>query len=838
MDILLRSSDAPGLSGSKGQMMESRRIGCSLTMFTAFLILSSCHSVLSDDVAGPTVQLSDIRVSGTSDPAKTNATSEQEEHQSSGVAALVSEAAKEVAREVDKTLTKEFGNATLDADGKSFAAALNSTNADGSTKAETVVRIHSSSHDHDHPLKSSNSSSSDASADTVAAPTESEMDKAVDRIIDQHDNEFVLSKSGSTVSALTLDPQLITDLSLILGTSAILGALFEAIRQPVINGYLMAGALLGPGGLNAIKELVQVESISQLGVFLLLFGLGMELNFTKLHSVAGVTVIGGSLQIMICMLTGAFVSAWLLDSPVAPGIFTGALIAMSSTSVVVKCLEATRSLETAYGTITVGTLILQDCWVGVLFALLPLFKPLEHVPVKAAQTVQPNGTTVGGGDRGRHLVLEVVQTALRGLLEEPSAQGDSNAERSAAVVLAVLKALFKIAFLSGMSVIFARVVMSHLLRLLIKHGSQELNQVMLVSFCLGCTWAGGKFGISEELGAFVGGAMVSAAASASVTLCSQGGSPIISLGSAHSKDGEGGCKLLDSRSSSGGEVENLASSDGVSSGGKRLVQAAGGGLGGRVSAFRYPGVVAGAVAGEKKGDTFNDKRAAQRHLDIESHVSLHTSSLSFLAPAGSKLGSVNTSGLLTSISPHLQTAAAVVLAGASVVSGAAEVSTPRSAAAQAKAAEDLSHMLRRNIDSVHNVLTALFLASTALIISPTFLWSHAKVLAISTLLVMFLKAFLVAGTVLWFGYPWRTAWAIGVTMAHIGEFSFVLLSASSQLDILPHQMYQLLLGVTALSLLTTPVVIMACNKIFKWGGLGMVGNNSRTPLMTSESDDL
>jgi hypothetical protein len=126
-----------------------------------------------------------------------------------------------------------------------------------------------------------------------------------------------------------------------------------------------------------------------------------------------------------------------------------------------------------------------------------------------------------------------------------------------------------------------------------------------------------------------------------------------------------------------------------------------------------------AVAGDKKGDVFNEKKVAQRQQDVENHVILHTSGLGFLAPVGCKMGSVSASGLLTSISPHLQTAAAVVLAGASVVSGGVEAPTPRTAAAQAKAAEDLSHMLRRNIDSVHNVLTALFLASTALIISPT-----------------------------------------------------------------------------------------------------------------------
>jgi hypothetical protein len=102
---------------------------------------------------------------------------------------------------------QEFGNETLDADGKGFAAALNSTNADGTTKAETVVRIHSSSHDHDHPLKSNISSSSESVASAAIVSADPQMDKAVDRIIDQHDNEFVLSKSSSTVSALTLDPQ-------------------------------------------------------------------------------------------------------------------------------------------------------------------------------------------------------------------------------------------------------------------------------------------------------------------------------------------------------------------------------------------------------------------------------------------------------------------------------------------------------------------------------------------------------------------------------------------------------------------------------------------------------
>lgn len=85
------------------------------------------------------------------------------------------------------------------------------------------------------------------------------------------------------------------------------------------------------------------------------------------------------------------------------------------------------------------------------------------------------------------------------------------------------------------------------------------------------------------------------------------------------------------------------------------------------------------------------------------------------------------------------------------------------------------------------MLTALFIACTSIIISPRFLLQHARVLAIGTALVMTVKTALVAGTVSWFGHSWRLSLAVGVTMSHVGEFAFVLLSASVHLDILPPQ---------------------------------------------------
>jgi len=90
-----------------------------------------------------------------------------------------------------------------------------------------------------------------------------------------------------------------------------------------------------------------------------------------------------------------------------------------------------------------------------------------------------------------------------------------------------------------------------------------------------------------------------------------------------------------------------------------------------------------------------------------------------------------------------------------------------------------------NIEPISNVLTALFIASIGLIMSPVFLWHHAAVLLAGTAVVMAVKAAVVAGVVRLFGVPARTSWAAGLTMAHTGEFSFVLLSMAHQLELLP-----------------------------------------------------
>lgn len=133
------------------------------------------------------------------------------------------------------------------------------------------------------------------------------------------------------------------------------------------------------------QELVQVQSLAQLGVQLLLFHLGLEFSFSKMHAVGGVAFVGkdsplfqqnrfllGGLIEMFLFIAIAAVSASIASGNITVGGYIGALLSLSSTSVVANCLESSKTTSTPYGQITIGTLILQDCTVGILFAITPL----------------------------------------------------------------------------------------------------------------------------------------------------------------------------------------------------------------------------------------------------------------------------------------------------------------------------------------------------------------------------------------------------------------------------------------------------------------------------------
>lgn len=493
-----------------------------------------------------------------------------------------------IAKMFDRVLEKEFSenDQPEGSDGRSF----NSSVADQEAVLETVAKItHEKIKKND--TQEANGTRSFQFQDVFSLENEGSDDMTT--LIDKKDNVFVMSNKKSKYPVLQVDLRLISDLVVVIVSAAIGGIIFSCLGQPVIVGYLLAGSLIGPGGLNFISEMVQVETVAQFGVVFLLFALGLEFSLTKLKVVGPVAVLGGLLQIMIFMsLCG--ITALLCGAKLSEGVFVGFFLSMSSTAVVVKFLVERNSNNVLHGQVTIGTLIFQDCAVGLLFALLPVL----------------------GGSSG----------LLQGMI-------------SMGKLLLMLSI-----FLTATSVLSWSFV-PRFLKLMIQLSSQtnELYQLASVAFCLLSAWCSDKLGLSLELGSFVAGVMIS------------------------------------------------------------------------TTDF------------------------AQHTLD--------------------------------------------------------------------------------QVEPIRNLFAALFLSSIGMLIHVQFLWSHVDILLASVILVIVVKTAVASIVNKAFGYSIRTSFLVGVLLAQIGEFAFVLLSRASNLHIVEGKMYLLLLGTTALSLVTTPLLFKLIPAIMHLGVL-------------------
>ncbi|KAI5648019.1 hypothetical protein M9H77_34024 [Catharanthus roseus] len=352
---------------------------------------------------------------------------------------------------IDRALEKEFTE-NDDQNEANDAGSFNNSVAEQQAVLETVARVKSKKNEtkakDEKSFKLHNVFNLDNDNGAEDTPT----------LIDRKDNVFIISNFKSKYPVLQLDLRLISDLVVVIVSATCGGIAFACAGQPVITGYLLAGSIVGPGGFNFVSEMVQVETVAQFGVIFLLFALGLEFSTTKLRVVRAVAVLGGLLQILLFMcLCG--ITASLCGGKSSEGVFVGAFLSMSSTAVVLKFLMEKNSTSTLHGQVTIGTLILQDCAVGLLFALLPVL----------------------GGTSG---VLQGVISMTKSL-----------------VIL--------IAFLAVLTIL-CRTCVPWFLKLMISLSSQtnELYQLASVAFCLLVAWCSDKLGLSLELGSFAAGVMI------------------------------------------------------------------------------------------------------------------------------------------------------------------------------------------------------------------------------------------------------------------------------------------------------------------------------------------
>src|SRR5437867_6544073 len=165
--------------------------------------------------------------------------------------------------------------------------------------------------------------------------------------------------------------ELVTDLTLVLVAALAGGFLAQRLAQPLIVGYIVAGIVVGPftGGLTVVN-VHDIEQLAEIGVALLLFSLGLEVSFRELAPVRAVALGGGTIQIVLTIAMGVGL-ALMLGWSWRPALWFGSLIALSSTMVVLKTIQAQGRLGTLSSRVMLGILVVQDLAVVPLMIILP-----------------------------------------------------------------------------------------------------------------------------------------------------------------------------------------------------------------------------------------------------------------------------------------------------------------------------------------------------------------------------------------------------------------------------------------------------------------------------------
>ncbi|GER33906.1 glutathione-regulated potassium-efflux system protein [Striga asiatica] len=379
---------------------------------------------------------------------------------------------------IDRALEKEFTE-NEDQNEANDAGSFNNSVAEQQAVLETVARVKSKKNETKEEKSFKFHQVFNLNNDNGA--------EEIPTLIDRKDNVFIISNFKSKYPVLQLDLRLISDLVVVIVSATCGGIAFACAGQPVITGYLLAGSVVGPGGFNVISEMVQVETVAQFGVIFLLFALGLEFSTTKLRVVRAVAILGGLLQILLFMCLCGIIAS-LCGGRCSEGVFVGAFLSMSSTAVkfalihhdllkVYKFLMEKNSTNALHGQVTIGTLILQDCAVGLLFAMLPVL----------------------GGTSG----------IMQGVISMTKSIYRMHALISSSPRLVVL-----IAFLAVLTIL-SRTCVPWFLKLMISLSSQtnELYQLASVAFCLLVAWpvwfqCSDKLGLSLELGSFAAGVMI------------------------------------------------------------------------------------------------------------------------------------------------------------------------------------------------------------------------------------------------------------------------------------------------------------------------------------------
>jgi CPA2 family monovalent cation:H+ antiporter-2 len=261
------------------------------------------------------------------------------------------------------------------------------------------------------------------------------------------------------------DVSLISTVAAAFGVAMVLGFLAERVKIPSLVGYLLAGILIGPATPGFVADTHIASQLSEIGIMLLMFGVGLHFSPQDLWSVKKIAIPGALIQMGATTAAGLWVG-WLWNWSLGGALILGLSLACASTVVLLKALETRGQLDTMNGRIAVGWLVVQDLVTVLALVLLPPLAGVLGDAAVAPAADKPLWMTVG------KTLLEVG------------------------------------AFIALMFVVGKRVLPWFLWQVA-KTGSRELFTLAVIATAIGIAFGAAKyFGVSFALGAFVAGVVM------------------------------------------------------------------------------------------------------------------------------------------------------------------------------------------------------------------------------------------------------------------------------------------------------------------------------------------
>ncbi len=263
---------------------------------------------------------------------------------------------------------------------------------------------------------------------------------------------------------------LISTIVVALSLAFLLGTLAQRLRLSPLVGYLLAGVVVGPYTPGFVADQTIANELAEIGVILLMFGVGLHFSLKDLWAVRTIAVPGALGQMAVATLIGMGL-AWLLGWSVGAGLVFGLSLSVASTVVLLRALQERRLLMTERGRIALGWLIVED--VAMVFVLvgIPAVVPL-----------------------------------LDGSMERSAAFGFGSSQ----ILGTILLTMAKVAAFIAMMMIVGRRVIPWTLHYIAHTGSRELFRLGVLAIALGFAFGAAKlFGVSFALGAFFAGMILS-----------------------------------------------------------------------------------------------------------------------------------------------------------------------------------------------------------------------------------------------------------------------------------------------------------------------------------------